>query len=238
MCSVSHLLGSHIICELTSLLTPFQLSMPRSPTMPWLTLQCFWGADRPSKEAWFKAVQWFLRISQEKQGPKIIQFKCMLTARQRCAGMPRDPRVCVPSVALTGHSIFTPFLSVNSMLLRTSILLIPRTPGRKCPGYFSSLTLIFMNIVASQRRGGFCCTAQGAGCMYEHIPSCLHPFPSQATSEHWAELSELYSRFSSLIHFIHGISSVHTYFFHSARKTDAQRDEGILLWLIVWASWS
>lgn len=210
--------------------------------MPRMTLQCFWGADLPSKEAWFKEVQWFLRISQEKQGPKIIQFRCMVTARQRCAGPPRDPRVCVPSVALTGHSIFTSFLSVNSMLLRTSILLIPRTPGHKCPDYFSSLTLIFMNIVASQCRGGFHCTAHGAGCMYEHmyehIPSCLDSFPTEVTSEHWAEFSGLYSRLSWVIRFIHVISSVYIYFFHSARKTDAQRDEGILLWLIMWASWA
>ena len=75
---------------------------------------------------------------------KIIQFKCMLTAWQRCTGTQSDPRVSVPNVALTGHSISTSFLSMNSMLLRTSILLIPRTTGLKWLDYFSFLKLIFM----------------------------------------------------------------------------------------------
>lgn len=51
MCSVSYLLRSHITCELTPLLTAFQLSTLPFPTMPWLTLEHFWGADLSSKAA-------------------------------------------------------------------------------------------------------------------------------------------------------------------------------------------
>ena len=59
------------------------------------------------------------------------------------------------------------------------------------------------NIFALQYRVSFCCTAMWINDTCTYIPSFLDFFPIWVTTEHWVEFPALYSRFSSVIYFIH-----------------------------------
>ena len=69
------------------------------------------------------------------------------------------------------------------------------------------LLKIFWSIIALQCCVAFCCIIKWISYMYTCIFSLLehHPYthPHQVTTEHWAELPVLYSRFP-LAYFIHG----------------------------------
>ena len=56
----------------------------------------------------------------------------------------------------------------------------------------------------------FYCKAKWTSYMYTHSPSFLDFLPIYVPTEHWVELPELYSLFSLVMYFIHGINSVYT----------------------------
>ena len=60
-----------------------------------------------------------------------------------------------------------------------------------------------LEYIALEGCASFCRTGKWLSYTYSDSPSALGFLPIQVTTEYWAEFPELYSRFSSVVSFIH-----------------------------------